>query len=65
MEWEKIRDRIIRQERVIIGVSFVVIFIGGVALSWWIKHQRKRYKENKISEREIALLNQIGMVWNV
>jgi len=37
----------------------------GVPLGGWIKHQRKRYKENKISEREISLLNKIGMVWKI
>ena len=37
--------------------------VNGVNLGLWIKHQRKRYKEKRISEREKALLNEIGMVW--
>ena len=39
--------------------------VDGVNLGIWIKHQRKRYKEKKISEREIKLLEKIGMVWNL
>ena len=37
----------------------------GVNLGLWIKHQRKRYQENRISEREIGLLNDLGMVWKL
>ena len=39
--------------------------VDGVNLGLWIKHQRKRYKENSISEREKSLLDEIGMVWNL
>lgn len=39
--------------------------VDGVNLGIWIKHQRKRYKENRISEREISLLDKIGMVWSL
>lgn len=37
----------------------------GVNLGTWIKHQRTRYKNKSISDKEVLLLNQIGMVWRL
>ncbi len=37
----------------------------GINLGIWIKHQRKRYRENIITPKEMSLLNQIGMIWNL
>lgn len=36
-----------------------------VALGAWIGHQRKFYRDNKLSEKEIDLLSKIGMVWSI
>ena len=35
----------------------------GVLLGSWIKHQRKRYKDGKIPDKEKELLEKIDMVW--
>jgi len=37
----------------------------GINLGLWVKHQRKRHKDGKILKKEEALLNKIGMVWNL
>lgn len=31
----------------------------------WIRHQRRMYKEGKLSDEKIKLLESIGMVWNI
>jgi hypothetical protein len=36
-----------------------------IKLGIWIKNQRKKYKENKLSQEKIDLLNQIGMIWKI
>lgn len=36
-----------------------------ISLGAWVGHQRRLYRENKITEEEIGLLNQIGMVWSL
>ena len=36
-----------------------------VSLGAWIGHQRKVYRENKLSDKEIDLLSKIGMVWSL
>ena len=33
------------------------------SLGLWIGTQRKKYKSNQLSEKELSLLNKIGMVW--
>lgn len=35
-----------------------------IKLGYWIGTQRRNYKENKLSEEKINLLEKIGMVWN-
>ena len=36
----------------------------GIQLGAWIGNQRSSYKENKLSEEKITLLEKIGMIWN-
>ena len=35
------------------------------SLGLWVHRQRAKYKSNKISDKEIALLEKIGMVWDL
>ena len=37
----------------------------GINLGTWIKNQRKRFNEGKITNTEEALLSKIGMVWHL
>ncbi len=37
----------------------------GVALGAWIGQQRKYYRDKKISEEKVALLDKIGMIWSL
>lgn len=37
----------------------------GINLGTWIKHQRQRYKDGKIPNTEVVLLNKLGMIWNL
>ena len=37
----------------------------GVRLGIWIGHQRKAFREKKLSQERVVLLEKIGMVWEV
>lgn len=37
--------------------------VNGYNLGQWISHQRQYYKDGKLYERKIELLNSIGMIW--
>lgn len=37
----------------------------GFAIGNWVRRQRKAYKENKLTEKQIAMLNCIGLSWDV
>ena len=37
----------------------------GVLLGNWIMHQRSAYKNKKLNDEQIKLLNEIGMIWDV
>lgn len=36
-----------------------------IPLGWWIREQRKNYKNNNLGIEKIRLLNEIEMVWNI
>ena len=38
--------------------------IKGIKLGYWIDRQRKNYKNNKLSQEQIKLLEEINMVWD-
>ena len=37
----------------------------GIKIGAWISNQRRNYKNKKLSEEQIKLLNSVGMVWKV
>lgn len=36
-----------------------------IHLGFWIRLQRKKYKNNKLTDEKVKLLNEIGMIWQV
>ena len=36
-----------------------------IKLGYWINYQRKAYKNNKLNQKQIDLLNDIGMIWEL
>ena len=65
-EWKKMYDLavIYKREKGNLLIPSNYKAEGGVALGAWIGHQRRLYREKKLSDNEIELLNNIGMVWN-
>lgn len=65
-EWKKMYDLavIYKREKGNLLIPSNYKAEGGVALGAWIGHQRRFYREKKLSDNEIELLNNIGMVWN-
>ncbi len=46
-------------------VRYISILDGEVIkLGYWIDTQRQAYKNNRLSEKKISLLNNIGMIWS-
>lgn len=54
-------------QRLNIGFDYTVIDERGrtINLGQWITKQRQKYKNNTLSEKQIQLLNDIGMIWNM
>ena len=52
------RDLLVN-EKYVVNVNGKIIRLGK-----WIKNQRKLYKENKLSEKQVKLLEDIDMAWN-
>ena len=74
MEWSKISDKWMKNYALAVSYyndnGHLLIpsrykTYEGINLGTWIKNQRNRFKEGKISNKEEALLNKIGMVWKL
>ena len=46
-------------------VPSLYITSNGERLGRWIDHKRSEYKEHKLTEKQISMLESIGMVWNL
>ena len=74
MEWSKIDDRWMKNYALAVSyyndngdllIPSRYKTAEGINLGTWIKNQRNRFREGRISNMEEELLNRIGMVWTL